>query len=156
MEGTHEPGGGERTVLVRPNCSLSPAERRFFLVFIASLTLGVALAFASLGAWPVLPFAGLEVGVLVWAFRQLALHAADYEKISINGDRVLVELQVAGRVDRFEFNRHWARVVMGVDVSGEPRVSLRSHGREVELGRLIAPEAREALARKLRIQLQHD
>jgi uncharacterized membrane protein len=145
MEGTQFATGAERTVLVRPNCSLSPLGRRCFLFLIAGVTFAVAAGFAWFGAWPVLPFAGLEVGVLAWAFREVERHADDYEKISFLGDRVLVERRDGGRVFRHEFNRHWARLLPDGGA-----LKLRSHGREVELGRRLAPEVRQSLLVELR------
>ncbi|MEO1767007.1 DUF2244 domain-containing protein [Thiobacter aerophilum] len=135
---------------MRPNCSLSPAGRRGFLFLIAIVTFAIALAFAWAGAWLVLPFAGLELGVLVWAFRELDRHAADYEVISIRGDTVAVERRVGSRVTRHEFNRYWVRLVLKRDAAGELALCLRSHGREVVLGRCLAAQARAALAQELR------
>ena len=102
-----------------------------------------------------MPFAGMEVGVLVWAFRHLDRHADDYEKITIRDDRVLVECRDADRVSRHEFNRHWARVVSVSDSFGARQVALRSHGRQVEVGRCLSSEAREALMKELRIRLSN-
>lgn len=153
MDGTHAAQGAECTVMVRPNCSLSPTARRFFLLFIACVAFGIALVFAWLGAWLVLPFAGLEVGLLAWAFRELERHAQDYERISICGDRVLVERRDAEQVSREEFNRYWARLVTVSDPRGAARVLLRSHGRQVELGRALAPEARAIMLYELRSHL---
>lgn len=155
MEGTHAAPGPECTVMVRPNCSLSPAGRRCVLFLIASVTFGIALGFAIAGAWPVLPFAGLEVGLLVWAFRELDGHAGDYELITIRGDSVVVERRDGHELSRHEFNRHWARLLTEQDGSGVQALRLRSHGREVVLGRCLAPEARAALARALRIHFDN-
>lgn len=155
MEGTHAAPGSECTVLVRPNCSLSPAGRRCCLFLIAGVTFGIALGFAWAGAWLVLPFAGLEVGVLAWAFRELGSHAGDYEMIRIRGDTVLVERRDGAQVSRHEFNRHWARLLTERDEAGGLALRLRSHGREVVLGRRLAPEARAALAQELRIHFNN-
>jgi uncharacterized membrane protein len=155
MEGRSEAPQAECTVTVRPNCSLSPALRHFFLCFIASVSFGIALVFAWLGAWMVLPFAGLEVGLLVWAFRELACHADDYEKITISNDRLLVESREAHKFSRHEFDRHWAQVVLISDPSGARQVALRSHGKQVEVGRCLTPDAREALMKELRIRLSN-
>lgn len=155
MEGRSAAPLAECTIMARPNCSLSPAARYFSLCFIASVSFGIAVVFAWLGAWLVLPFAGLEVGVLVWAFRHLASHADDYEKITIRDDRVLVEWRDADRVSRHEFNRHWARVVAVSDSSGARQVALRSHGKQIEVGRCLTSEAREALRKELQIHLSN-
>jgi len=36
-------------------------------VTLAAISLVIAIAFAAVGAWPVLPFAGLELAALGWA-----------------------------------------------------------------------------------------
>ena len=113
------------------------------------------MVFAWLGAWLILPFAGLEVGLLAWAFRHLACHANDYEKITIRDDCLLVESRDADKVSRHEFSRHWAQVVSVSDSSGARQVALRSHGRQVEVGKCLTPDAREALMKELRIHLSN-
>ena len=42
-----------------PNCSLTPASARVFVISVAGLSFAVALLFAVAGFWPVLPFAAL-------------------------------------------------------------------------------------------------
>ena len=41
-----------------------------------------------LGYWPVMPFAGLEMGVLAWAFEVIRRRELDYENLVIDRDRV--------------------------------------------------------------------
>jgi uncharacterized membrane protein len=50
---------------------------------------------------------------------------------------------------QFEFNRCWARLVTG----DAGTVALRSHGREIVIGRFCGEESRQALARELRSRL---
>jgi uncharacterized membrane protein len=139
-------------LVAQRNNSLSRSERQWALGFICAASGVVALAFAAFGAWPVLPFAGLEIAVLYWAFRYIDRHAGDYERLEISGDRVVMEVCEGGVVRRMEFNRQWARVVM-TDSQGRSWLALRSHGREVEFGRHLTHEARERVARELRRRL---
>jgi uncharacterized membrane protein len=136
--------------VARRNNSLSSTGRlvAFALIFIVSI--GIAAAFATFGAWLILPFAGLEMLVLFFAFRYMEHHAADYELIEIDGDTVKVEWVSAGTRNGGAFNRHWARVVANADGS---RLALRSHGRELEIGRYMNDEQRLDLARALRRRL---
>lgn len=136
--------------VARRNNSLSSTGRlvAFALIFIVSI--GIAVAFATFGAWLILPFAGLEMLVLFFAFCYLERHAADYELIEIDGDTVKVEWASAGTLRRGAFNRHWAQVVASGDGS---RLALRSHGRELEIGRYVNDEQRLDLARALRRRL---
>lgn len=57
-------------------CSISPAGLLGVFLGLACVTLGIGAGFAALGAWPVLPFAGLEVLVLGAAFVLHARHVA--------------------------------------------------------------------------------
>jgi uncharacterized membrane protein len=150
MECTFRQGVAYSCTARRRNC-LSSADRLLAFGFIAAISLGIAVAFAWLGAWLILPFAGIEVVLLVFVARYLERHAHDYEQLTINGDIVEMEIVDAGRVERREFNRHWAQVVCEGDGS---RLALRSHGREVVFGRHLSGHERLAIARALREQLR--
>lgn len=136
----------------RRNNSLTRSGRLLALCCLVCVSLGIALAFGLLfGAWPLLPFAGLEALGLCLAFGYMAQHAEDYERVAIQGDRVAVEIVDGHAVRRFELNRHWAQVVCE---SGGARVALRSHGRELEIGRHLRTEQRVLLAGELRRELR--
>jgi uncharacterized membrane protein len=113
----------------------------------------VALACAALGAWPVLPWAGIELTGLAFAFGWIARHDGDYERLSIAGAVVRLETRSAGQVQRIEFNRHWAQLVCVVH-GRRCDLALRSHGREVPVGRLMNDEDRLKWARELARQLR--
>lgn len=134
----------------RRHCS-SLDWRLLYLVFgsLALFSVLVATAFAFAGAWLVIPFAGVEIaglGVAAWwTFR----HSGDFERLAVDGDRILVEIRERGQSRQFEFNRCWARLVTGKSGS----VALRSHGREIAIGRFCGEEGRQELARELRSRL---
>lgn len=155
MEGSTAEPPADFVIVARPNCSLSPAARRTLLYVLATLVFGIALVFACFGAWLLLPFAGMEVGLLAWAFRHCEAHAGDYEKIATSGDLLVVEWRDAGCLSRREFNRYWAQVAVVPLRRGECQVVLRSHGRVVEVGRHRCGDARRALAIELKMQLSH-
>jgi uncharacterized membrane protein len=138
----------EYSLIAQRNCSLRGAERwrAFWLVAVPSGL--IAAGFAALGAWPILPFIGLELAALFVAFRCFARAAGDYERVTIRGDRLVVEAHTRGRVRRFESNRYWTQVVVRRDVRS-CQVALRSHGREIEFGTLLDEGARLAAARRL-------
>ena len=146
-------GGAARfAVTARRNNSLSSSGRFLVFGFILLVSVGIALAVTWVfGAWPILPFAGLEMLVLYWAFRYVDRHAGDYERVAIEADRLNVEVVDGGRVSRFELNRHWAQVVCAADGS---RLALRSHGRELDIGRHLNEEQRLAMARELKRELR--
>lgn len=138
--------------LSRPNRSLGVAARHWVLGAIAFTTLGVAALATALGAWPVMPFAGLEVALVALAFRVLGSHDADFERLEVGEHEVQVEVRDACSVTRFVARRPWARVVMRE--RGE-RCTLRLAyaGRMVPLGRMLSDEGRRRLAETLRGRL---
>ena len=140
----------EYSLVARRNNSLSSTGRFLVFAFLFVVSVGIAAAFAVLGAWLILPFAGLEMLVLFLAFRYMDRHAADYESVTIEGDKVRVEFSERGRLRSHEFNRCWAQVVVSGDGS---RLALRSHGRALEIGRHMNGEQKLGLARELRRQL---
>ena len=66
---------------------------------------GVAIGWAMLGFWLVLPFAGLEIGLLAWALGALRSRERDYETLTIEGDAVVLEWRTGKRSGRRERNR---------------------------------------------------
>jgi uncharacterized membrane protein len=134
----------------RHHCS-SLDSRLLRLVFgsLAVFSMLVAAGFAAAGAWLIIPFAGLEIVALGIAARWSLKRAGDFERLALDGDRILVEIREQGLSRQFEFNRCWARLVTG----DAGTVALRSHGREVAIGRFCGEESRQALARELRSRL---
>ena len=55
-------------ITIRENCSISPAAFAGVLGLLAVVTLSIGIGFAAMGAWLILPFAGLEVLALGAAF----------------------------------------------------------------------------------------
>jgi uncharacterized membrane protein len=132
-----------------PNRSLGPGGRRCFLGLVGATTLAIAGAATAIGAWPVMPFAGVEVLLLVVAFRVVANHDADFERLEIGEHEVSVEMRDAKNVTRFVAHLPWARVI--VRTHGQRcTLGLAYAGRVVPLGRLLSDEGRRRLARELR------
>jgi uncharacterized membrane protein len=138
-----------------PRCSLSRAQERLVFWGLALPCFGVAIGFAALGYWLILPFAGLEIGLLAWALEAMRKREGDYETLTIDGDRVLLEWREGKRRERREMNRHWVRVLCDCTPPGRNcHLCLRSHGREMEVGHYLSDEARLQLAATLRSRLQ--
>ena len=140
------------SLTLKRNCSISPTALLWILATMMLLSFGIGIGFAWLGAWMILPFAGLEMLALSAAFYLNGRHAGDYERIRIAGGRLMVDVRDAERIARHEFNPAWVRLV-GHDLGHEYRLLLRSHGRDLEIGRHLDARARAALAAQLRHSL---
>lgn len=132
--------------------SLDVVARRWVLGWIAFTTLGVAAGAAALGAWPVMPFAGLEVALVAFAFRVLSRHDADFERLEVGEHEVRLEAREARRFTRLVAHRPWARVVVREE-GWRCSLELLYAGRAVPLGRLLSDEGRRQLAQALRGRL---
>src|SRR5271157_5403760 len=140
----------EFCLVSRRHDSLGSRWRWLLFASLCFVSLGLGLGFAALGAWLVLPYSALEMAVLYWAFRWIERHASDWERVSVCGDRVIVERERAGVRMRQEFNRYWARVeVEAVGLQRLPRLKLRSGGREVPFGDELPAAKRHSVARDL-------
>lgn len=118
---------------------------------LAAVSLGLAAAFAAAGAWPVLGYSLLEIGVLACAFAWCDRHAGDWERLVIAGDSVIVERSAGRKRERREFDRHRLRVEVEQAGSGRaPRVVLRGGDAACEFGRALPAVERLAVARELR------
>jgi uncharacterized membrane protein len=132
-----------------PNRSLGAAGRRIFLGAIAATTLGIGAFATALGAWPVMPFAGLEVALLFFAFHLVRLHDADFERIEIGEHEVRIEYRDAASLTSFVAQRSWARIIVR-ERGYRCTLGLAYAGRTVQLGRLMSDEGRRKLADELR------
>lgn len=139
----------------RPNHSLTRTQERLAFWSLAALCVATAIGFAWSGYWPVLPFAALAVGLLAWAFDSLRSRAGDYEILTIDGDRVMLEWRAGARGECREMNRQWVRVVCDCGTPGRNcHLCVSCHGRETEVGQYLSDEARLQLAATLRSKLR--
>jgi uncharacterized membrane protein len=142
---------GPQTALrltIRRNCSIAPRGLWWLLGATAAVSIGIGAGFAVFGAWVILPFAGLEMAALGAAFYCVSRHAGDYERFVEEQGALKVEIRDAEDIRTYEFNPHWARLVLR-GRGWSHRLALRSHGRELEIGRHLPEAGRLALATRL-------
>lgn len=145
------PPGVEHRIELAPNCSLTPRGARLFVGSLAAVTFAVAGFFAARGFWPVLPFAGLEIGLLAWAVRASMRRGSEREVIVVSEAQVLVERRTLSGSRLSVFPRHWARVTLRDPQRDRypSRLAIESHGRSCEVGRFLTEDERRRLAARL-------
>jgi len=111
--------------------------------------MGIAVAACFFGAWPVLPFAGLDIALLCWAFGVIAAGDDDYEEFSVAGDQVSFSASRHQRQISVRANRHWVRVEE-VLYAGSRQLRLNHAGRSYTMGTLLSDAERASWARELR------
>ena len=137
--------------ILRPNRSLSWRGSLLFYFSLLIISSGIAIGLALLGLWLVLPFAGLEMLALGIGLYVVACRCYECEVISINGDSIRIERGRDYPREQWTLGRTWARVVLErCPREWYPsRLSIRSHGRSVEVGRFLDEEERQRLADEL-------
>lgn len=138
-------------VLIRPNRSLTPISMLMFMGGFSILTLSIAIVFVMQGYWLVLPFAGLEILFVAFAFWYVNRKGEDYDLVAVDNDSVSITQRVDGQERSYEFDRHWARVSLapGERRMHSCRLYIGSHGKNVEIARALPEEGREELRRQL-------
>ena len=137
---------------LKRNCSVTPAQLGWFYASLCVVSLGIATYFWVQGAKLILPFASLELMAVGLAFMAYARHAADGERISLQGGRLVVELESAGHLERTEFDRDWVRIEPRA--GGRSLIEVSGQGRSVNVGRYVRPELRPLLAQEIRSALR--
>jgi uncharacterized membrane protein len=135
----------------RRNDSLGSRGRWTLFAVLCGASLGMGLVFAVLGAWMVLPYSVVEMGVLCWAFGWIERHAGDWERVTVQGDRIVVERNRAGSRTERQLSRFWTRLELDDGARDRnPHLVLRHRGESLRFGEELTAQERAAIARDLR------
>jgi uncharacterized membrane protein len=153
-----DPAGLHCHWVIRPNQSLSWRGALKVYALIALCCMGIGIAFALHGFWPVLPFAGLEVVVLGAAFYLCLSRSQIREVVSVNADVVAVDKGRRQPQQHWECPRAWARISLERSpIAWYPsRLMVAFHDRQVEIGRFLNEEERRGLAVELEQVIHRD
>ncbi|MDP3857512.1 MAG: DUF2244 domain-containing protein [Stagnimonas sp.] len=141
-------------LVVGPNASLTPRQALWFMASVSLVAVVIAVAFAAQGLWPILPFAGLELGALGAAL-WVSLRRNRYrELVDFEGERLRLGFgwMERGAAAELDWPRAWTRVelVPGRTRNSPSQLWLRYAGQAVRLGRCLTDEERERLGRRLK------
>lgn len=152
IRGTRSPP--HYSVTARPNCSLSPSSTLRAFLIIVLISLSFSFVFAFMGAWPVLLFAAAELLVLGYCFYHVLQHAGDFEQLTIDDDKLIVDVHELGHDSHVELSGYWTRLVLDYMPDGDCLwLKFRSSGREIKFGRHMTSDERLELARQLKPML---
>jgi uncharacterized membrane protein len=141
--------------VLRPNPPASPHVLRAVLVVVALMNLAFGLSFVLRGAWPIMPFMGLDVLLLYCAFRASQRAAKRFERVTLTHENLLIVCHPAkGAATQIALNPYWVRV----DYDNPPvhwsKLVLTSHGKSVQVGSFLSPPARHDFAERLKSALR--
>lgn len=137
-------------MIVRPNRTLTLRGMTLLLAGLTAVVLTTGIGFTLAGAWPILPFVGLELVVVGSVLYRLFRHADDHEQILIDRDNVTVIRRRGRREWRDEFQRYWTRVMLERRHGWYPsRLKVGSHGKFVVIAADVNEAERESLSETL-------
>jgi uncharacterized membrane protein len=142
------------SAILRPHRSAGKSGARMVVLLMAMVWLPVASVFAIAGAWPVLPFLGVEL-VLIYALLRLNQRAGNsLEAINLTRRALTVRrVDHWGKQSSFSFAPQWLQVNIAEVARDDNRLELRSHGRSLTIASFLLPTERAALASALRSAL---
>lgn len=142
------------SAVLRPHRSASLPAIRTLVLIIAIAWGGVGTTFALLGAWPVLPFIGVELLLLYIAMRWNLKTGNEQEAINLTPSALTVSrVDHWGKQTNTSFPPHWLQINIEPTVSDDNRLELRTHGRSLIIAQFLQPSERVELAYALRREL---
>ncbi len=106
------------------------------------------------GAWPVMPFMGLDVVLLAWAFRASRRAARREEHVILTPSLLRVARRPPkGTPSEIVLNPYWVRVQMDEPAEHGSQLTLWSHGKGLILGAFLPPAERASFAQRLKSAL---
>lgn len=136
---------------LRPHRSLG---RRGFLLVMAAVGGGgflIGTGFFLAGAWPVAGFCGLEILLVYIGFKMNFREGRRSEHLRLTREGLAItHVAPNGKRGTVRFEPTWLSVQMDDPPRHDSRLTLRSHGRQLEIGAFLQPFEKLEVAQALR------
>lgn len=143
------------SAVLRPHRSAGIRCARLVAGIFAILMAATGTVFVLAGAWPILPFLGLEIVLLYTALRYNQRAGNAEEAINLTRRALTVRrTDHWGKQSSVSFPPDWLQVNLLPLPGDDNRLELRSHGRSLAIAGFLSPDEREALAMTLRLALR--
>jgi uncharacterized membrane protein len=140
--------------VLRPHRSLSPKGFLILMALLSALSFVTGLAFAAMGAWPVLAFFGLDVALVYLAFRLSYRSGRSYELVELTPDSLkLTRVDPAGRRQSIDFNPYWVRVELDEQPDGRTDLQLAVRQQRHSFGHCLNDDEKRDFASVLQSAL---
>lgn len=155
---THSQDNGIVQIIARPNHSATWRSNLYALIGVAIPSLVAAIGFALLGAWPILPFAGLELSALGAALYYVNWKLQYRHVITLSADSVRIDKGFYLPRQSWQFARQQAglRVATEAHPWDGPGLSLHDRRESVSVGEFLCRDDALALLEILRRELRVD
>jgi uncharacterized membrane protein len=139
------------SALLTPHRSLSGTGFLVVMGVIAGISFAGGVLFLALGAWPIIPFLGLDLALIYWAFRASYRAAAAYEQVTVTPSELHVKkVSARGQVAEWSLNPVWVRLEREThEEFGLLKLFLVSRGRKLPIAGFLGPEEKASFANAL-------
>lgn len=139
-------------ITLSPNRSATWQHTKIVIAVMVVVVMIIALAWTFMGAWVVLPFAGLEVGLFALLMYRVSMFTYSQQVIRVGVNNVTIERGIKKVEERHEFSREDLYVYYWEAEEGWhlPRISFSQAHRNFEIGTFLNQDDRE----KLKLELE--
>jgi len=126
------------------------------MLAVGTINLVGAIVFGAIGAWPVLPFLGLDVLIIFLAFRANYRHARAFEEVIVSPHEIRIrKVSWHGRAREWRFNPAWTRLTQTRDEEDGQvlALTLDEGRRRLDIATFLPPVERDGFGRALRLAL---
>ena len=150
MVSVEEKSNSNYLITLSPNSSLTGIYRIIFLASISFICVGIATVFYFFGAYLILPFAGIEIAILLIAFYLSFKWSSRKELIYISQEVVKIEKGIHKAEYLWEEFRTFTSFQIAKDANKSLRLSFRSKGDDVIVGNFLNEDDKNILINEIR------
>jgi uncharacterized membrane protein len=132
---------------LKRNISISPVTMAWIFVGLGFVSLLIGTVFYLAGATLILPFSMVEIAALLLAYFYNAIHANDYEKLTVDGNSLKIESKVGLKTFQLQLVRSMTRVDTLSHLN--EMIQLRQGSTHTFFGKFIHANLRPLLAKKI-------
>ena len=150
MVSVEEKSNSNYLITLSPNSSLTGIYRIIFLASISFICVGIATVFYFFGAYLILPFAGIEIAILLIAFYLSFKWSSRKELIYISQEVVKIEKGIHKAEYLWEEFRTFTSFQITKDANKSLRLSFRSKGDDIIVGDFLNEDDKNILINEIR------
>jgi uncharacterized membrane protein len=142
----------KKTIMVMPNRAMPWQHIMMIYLLVSGVTISIAFSFFTQGLTLILPFAGLELLALGVVLYISAWRSNIKEVVNVTEEKIRIEIGRDVPEKIYELDKAWANIVLERSWNNwyPSRLLLRSHGRQLEIGKFLNEQERQCLAIELK------
>lgn len=137
---------------LKRNISIAPSHLAFIFMGLGAASLLIGFGFYLVGASLVLPFCLVEIAALLGAYFYNAIHANDYEKLTLDGNLITLESKAGFKTHQVQLVRSMTRVDTLSHLN--EIIQLRQGTKNSYFGKFVHANLRPLLAQKISERLR--